>query len=118
MKIEMGESLVLSWLRHAKNCQSVQMNWKPSTTSWELQNEELVEQLMLRADSYYNNKYDWKLFKNNRSYSQLIKQGEIDVLGLEVKNGAVENIYGIDIAFHENGLNYGTTEETIKPCSC
>lgn len=39
MKIEMGESLFYSWLRHVKECQVVQMNWKPSP-SWQLQNEE------------------------------------------------------------------------------
>ena len=28
MKIEMGESLFYSWLRHVKDCQIVQTNWK------------------------------------------------------------------------------------------
>ena len=31
MKIEMGESLLYSWLRHVKECQIVQTNWKVST---------------------------------------------------------------------------------------
>jgi hypothetical protein len=30
MKLEMGESLVFLWLKHEKQCQSVQMNWKAS----------------------------------------------------------------------------------------
>lgn len=30
MKIEMGESLFYSWLRHVKECQIVQTNWKVS----------------------------------------------------------------------------------------
>jgi len=30
MKIEMGESLMLSWLKHAKSCKITQLNWKPS----------------------------------------------------------------------------------------
>lgn len=36
-------------------------------------------------------------------------------MGIEVggQNG-VQNIYGIDVAFHENGLNYGSKEETIS----
>lgn len=28
MKIEIGESLLLSWLKHIKECQLVQTNWK------------------------------------------------------------------------------------------
>ena len=30
MKIEIGESLIYSWLRHVKLCQIVQNNWKVS----------------------------------------------------------------------------------------
>jgi len=30
MKIEMGESLLYSWLRHVKECQIAQTNWKVS----------------------------------------------------------------------------------------
>ena len=30
MKIDIGESLVYSYLRHVKNCTIVQTNWKPS----------------------------------------------------------------------------------------
>ena len=34
MKLEMGESLFYSWLRHVKGCQIVQTNWKISS-SWQ-----------------------------------------------------------------------------------
>ncbi|MFN7252913.1 MAG: hypothetical protein ACK4M9_19395 [Anaerobacillus sp.] len=37
---------MLSWLRHTKHCQSVQLNWKQSTSSWQLHNKEKIEQLM------------------------------------------------------------------------
>lgn len=37
MKIEIGESLILSWLKHVKECQVVQTNWKASY-KWELKN--------------------------------------------------------------------------------
>ena len=30
MKIDIGESLVNSYLRHVKGCRIVQQNWKPS----------------------------------------------------------------------------------------
>ncbi|NGQ93569.1 hypothetical protein G3578_00045 [Brevibacillus sp. SYP-B805] len=114
MKIEMGESLMLSWLRHVKTCQSVQLNWKPSTASWELHNEEIIEKIMYESSKFYQDKYDLNIYKNNKSHTQLLQQGEIDVLGLKIKNAYVENIYAIDIAFHEAGLNYGNTKETIE----
>ncbi|WP_187355343.1 hypothetical protein ['Paenibacillus yunnanensis' Narsing Rao et al. 2020] len=115
MKIEIGESLMLSWLRHAKNCQLVQLNWKPSVKSWEIYNEAVVESMMKDSDQYFKEKYSLDLFKQNSSYTQLLQQAEIDALGMEVGGaGGVLNIYGIDVAFHENGLNYGSKEETIS----
>ena len=48
MKIEMGESLFYSWLRHVKECQAVQTNWKPSP-AWQLQNEDELRGLMHAA---------------------------------------------------------------------
>jgi hypothetical protein len=45
MKIEIGESLLLSWPRHIKECQLVQTNWKPSS-KWELKHKEVLERLI------------------------------------------------------------------------
>lgn len=44
----------------------------------------------------------------------MLQQGELDAVGLELDSGIVRNIYGIDIAFHESGLNYGSKEETFS----
>lgn len=30
MKIEMGESLIRTWIRHCMGCQMAELNWKPS----------------------------------------------------------------------------------------
>jgi len=114
MKIEIGESLFLSWLRHVKQCQIVQLNWKPSN-SWDLANEERIAKLLQVFRDFIDSKYQRELFgkKGGQSYSQILRQGEIDVLGFELKDGVVISVYAIDVAFHENGLNYGTREETI-----
>ena len=45
MKIEMGESLAASWLKHCKGCTLVQTNWKPSP-KWEEHNLPDIERLM------------------------------------------------------------------------
>lgn len=53
------------------------------------------------------------LFKKNSSIGQILQQGEIDTLGIEINRGIVTETYAIDVAFHEAGLNYGSKEETI-----
>ncbi|WP_430789128.1 hypothetical protein VBD025_02850 [Virgibacillus flavescens] len=114
MKIEIGESLMLSWLRHVKKCQSVQLNWKPSTNHWELSNEEEIEQIMQTVKTYFESKFSFNIFKNNKSYTQLLQQGELDALGLQIKDGNVQNIYGVDVAFHGAGLSYGSPIQTVE----
>ena len=106
MKIEMGESLVLSWLRHIEKCQLVQLNWKVSNC-WEGYNSEEVKTL------YENIKIHFPVFKNNSNLEQLIKQAELDALGVSFNNNNCE-YHAVDIAYHENGLNYGSTQETIE----
>jgi len=112
MKIEIGESILLSWLRHIKECQVVQNNWKISP-EWELGNYEKIDDIINTTDTHYKTKYNYSIFKQNTSTSQLLKQAEIDVLGIKFDNTS-KHIYAVDVAFHENGLNYGSKEETIS----
>lgn len=112
MNIEIGESICLSWLKHIKGCQIVQLNWKAPVFDTGINNEVVVKQIF----SFYKNKYRSEIDLNqlfgNNTYSQLIKQGEVDVLGLDISK---DRIYynAIDVAFHENGLNYGSKKETV-----
>lgn len=73
MKIEMGESLFYSWLKHVKECQVVQTNWKTSA-EWDLQNEEHIIKLFEETDKYFWDKYQYKIFKQNTSLSQVLQQ--------------------------------------------
>lgn len=106
MKIEIGESLCLSYLKHVKKCVIYQTNWKNSS-QWDKYNEEIVkstfEILKAKESPFY------RIF-NHTSLSQLLKQAEIDALGIDQGR----KIYAIDIAFHEAGLNYGSKEETTE----
>lgn len=110
MKIEMGESLFYSWLRHVKECQVVQTNWKPSP-SWQLLFKEELSRFMDITSEYFTNKYNYGIYKNN-TLSQLLMQAEVDVLGLSMSDNTM-TIYAIDVAFHESGLNYGERQETV-----
>jgi hypothetical protein len=111
MKIEIGESLLLSWLKHIKECQLVQTNWKASY-KWELKNKEILEQLMKTSNELFSQKYGYDIYKGNRSLDQLISQAEIDVMGISYEENQ-NHIYAIDVAFHEAGLNYGSKDETV-----
>ena len=57
--------------------------------------------------------------KNNVSLEQVLKQGEIDAIGISF-SGRKRELYAVDIAFHELGLRYGSKEETairvVKKC--
>lgn len=113
MKIEVGESLVLSWLKHVQKCQIVQTNWKPSP-EWKEHNSELVQQIEKYASEYFL-KLGYNLFKKS-SADQVQRQAEIDVLGIAF-TGDEKKIYAVDIAFHKGGLGYSDNTTTVlKKC--
>lgn len=112
MKIEAAESLFLSWLRHVKECQLVQTNWK-SSPQWERKNEGILERLMLSSKEFFKSNGDYDIYKGTKEIGQLLRQAEIDILGIKFDESKEGKIYAIDVAFHESGLNYGTREETI-----
>ena len=100
MKIEVGESLCYSYLRHVKRCWLVQTNWK-SSEHWATRKtvkelEEMFQEMRQEFDP------DGTVFKQTASVSQFMQQGEIDVIGVD-QDG---NIHALDVAFHEAGLNY------------
>jgi hypothetical protein len=110
MKLEIGESLIYTWLKHVKDCHIVQLNWKASST-WTLKEEERIEELKSKAERVFQEKFGVAIFKQGK-VRQLINQGETDVLGITfMKEGPF--IYAVDVAFHEGGLNYKSKEDTI-----
>lgn len=105
MKIEIGESLCLSYLKHVKKCVLYQSNWK-SSSKWESFNGEEVEAIFETISKHEKLKDVLK----QSSLHQFLKQAEIDALGIDQGR----KVYAIDIAYHEFGLNYGSTEETTQ----
>jgi len=112
MKIEMGESLFYSWLRHVKDCQIVQNNWKPSP-QWNLQHADELEIYWKEFAADFEEKFGYKIFKKNATLEQLLHQTECDTIGINIQDG-VTQYYTVDVAFHEGGLNYGTREDTVS----
>ena len=101
MKIEIVESLGYSFFRHVKQCWLVQVNWKASEhwskhmTDAELQ--EMFADLKRRFDP------DGSVFKRTSNAAQFLRQGEIDVLGVDQSG----DVHAMEAAFHEGGLHYG-----------
>jgi len=109
MKIEIGESLVLSWLKHIKGCQMVQTNWKVSS-QWTLGHMDELEKLMERSSAFFRDKYGYDLYKGSSGIKQVLTQAEIDLIGVSFETEKL-NVYAVEVAFHEGGLNYGKTKE-------
>nr|WP_322622903.1 hypothetical protein [uncultured Flavobacterium sp.] len=118
MKLEIAESVVSSWLKHYYGCQIVQQNWKISS-SWEkIIDPKETEKILQKLKTKFKD-LDLEFTTDKMSSSQMILQGEIDCLGINFKldlnnNLIVDKIYAVDVAFHENGLNYGGSEKTSK----
>ena len=113
MKIEMGESLFYSWLRHAKECQIVQTNWTTSG-QWKLYHEDELNKIKYETEKFFLEKYNYDIYKKTASLSQLLQQAECDVLGIDMVHDGTVKIYAVDVAFHEAGVNYGDRDTTIK----
>ena len=110
MKIEIGESLIFSWLRHVQSCPIAQTNWKPSP-AWPIRREgdlaiDFEEMRELTAQ-----RLGFEVFKRS-SFQQFIRQAEIDVLGLRFGDAGLAAV-AVDSAFHENGVQYGNLKETV-----
>lgn len=108
MKIEIGENLIYCYLKHVEGCRVVQTNWKTSS-KWTVTEYDDANARRL-FEKISNSEIFRDIFKNN-SFDQLIKQAEIDVLGL---NTVEKSVFGVDVAFHSLGLQYVDSQETAN----
>lgn len=108
MKIEIGESLASSYLKHVKRCVIYQTNWKSSRQWAFLGGVEDAREAFDRLVKDGLLSFQGKIVP---SFSQFLKQAEIDALGI---NFVEKKMYMMDIAYHENGLNYKDKDRTIK----
>ncbi|SDC96526.1 hypothetical protein [Williamwhitmania taraxaci] len=114
MKIEMGESLIQSWLKHICKCQLTQMNWKTSPF-WEDSIDDKEAKKIFKKLKFDFKENDNDFVSKRVKLSQLIQQGEVDCLGVKFKKGdplTIDKIFVVDVAFHEGSLNYGGIKET------
>jgi hypothetical protein len=110
MKLEIGESVILSWLRHVRGCVAVQMHWKPSPT-WPLERRAALAERWSAIRSWSEQIEGPPIFKGG-DFDQVIRQAEIDLVGIRLAGGNGMAI-AVESAFHENGLQYGGVQETV-----
>jgi hypothetical protein len=115
VKVEAGESLILSWLRHVKGCQIVQLNWKPSVDRWKIHDATISGVIAEEMRQHFLTHHNLSIFAQGDSF-QLIRQGEIDVLGLHRTGQGDLNLYGIDSANHTAGLRYSSDRNKNVCC--
>lgn len=106
MKIEMGESLGASWLKHVRNCFVVQTNWKTSK-SWPKLHLQEINGITKGVARLFKERYNAQIFKQNKSFEQLEKQAECDMIG--ISRGKRERVvyHALEVAVHtRQGLEY------------
>ena len=102
MKIELGESLVYSWMRHVKGCQIVQTNWKMSPV-WSLKNMDVLTGCYKLIQQKWPEIFDGE---KKPGLETFLKQAEVDVFGAGVDADGNTYYCAADVAFHEGGLLY------------
>ena len=110
MKIEIGESLCYSYLRHVQKCWLAQANWKVSEHWAKYQTDDDLERLFSEMRDIFDR--DGSILKGTKDCRQFLRQAEIDVLGV----GQDGSVHAMDVAFHEAGLNYrgGAAKRVLK----
>lgn len=112
VKIEIGESLIYSWLRHVQGCIVTQMNWRPSPT-WRIARERELRERFDAIRSFAAQESGLQIFKNG-DFRQFIRQAEIDVFGIRWDCDSTKPaVFAVDSAFHEFGCQYGNADETV-----
>ena len=101
MSVDIGESLMQSWLRHVKGCEIVQTNWKASMNLGydKARAEELLKKIRKIEE--------FDFFAQGKNTENIIRQTEIDALGCIVSKKCY---FAGEIAFHEDGLHYKSSD--------
>src|SRR5690606_5836892 len=112
MKIEIGEFLILSWLRHVRGCVVTQMNWSPSP-AWGIARERELGAAFEALRGFFAEAAGAPIL-GNADVGSFIRDARIDVLGLRLRRPAREvEAIAVDSAINDSELPHGDAEETI-----
>jgi hypothetical protein len=113
MKIEIGEFLILSWLRHVRGCVVTQMNWSPSP-AWSVARERELGTAFEAIRGFSADAIGAPIF-GRCDFGSFIRDARIDVLGLRLDRAARDTeAIAVDSAINDSELPHGNAEETIS----
>ena len=82
MKIEIGEFLILSWLRHVHGCVVTQMNWSPSP-AWTVTRERELR-AAFEAVRRFSDDTIGRSSLGKVDFGSFVRHARVDVLGLRL----------------------------------
>lgn len=103
MDYDITESMMSSWLRYVRDCQIVETNWHYVNNPDDA--KEINEDAILIEMK--------KRYKTNDQNITMLKDVEIDCLGLSIKDNVI-NFYIVETAFHNYTLKYKNNKDSIK----
>jgi hypothetical protein len=112
MKIEIGEFLILSWLRHVRGCVVTQMNWSASP-AWAVAHGPELRATFEAVRRFAADTIGRSSF-GQVDFESFVRHASIDVLGLRVdRDGGGTEAIAVDSAINDTELPHGNAEETI-----
>jgi hypothetical protein len=112
MKIEIGEFLILSWLRHVRGCVVTQMNWSPSP-AWTVARERELR-VAFEAVRRFSDDIIGRSSLAKVDFGSFVRHARIDVLGLRLdRNAGGIEATAVVSAINDTELPHGNAEQTI-----
>lgn len=108
--IDIGESLMFTWLKHVEGCRIVQSNWRTSK-DWEIEEnvKNEIEQIVESAQSKLGILKYRSTKDKSAVASKMLNNLECDLLGY---NSQRHEYVAVEVAFHGSGLHYVPTRYT------
>ena len=125
MKIEMGEQIVASWLKHIKHCVVVNTNWKASPYWAPAVSDGEIGSICTAANEYFNGE-DLRILdisvenageNDDGVWQNMLLQTECDVVGVahSAREQGKQLIYAVESAFHRNNIHYSKQKRSWRP---
>ena len=125
MKIEMGEQIVASWLKHIKHCVVVNTNWKASPYWVPAVSDGEIGSICTAANEYFNGE-DLRILdisdenageNDDGVWQNMLLQTECDVVGVahSAREQGKQLIYAVESAFHRNNIHYSKQKRSWRP---
>jgi hypothetical protein len=112
LRFEIGETLILSWLKHIKKCQITQLNWSPSN-SLPINNKDEISKIMDSTLEFLHRKNNIKISTIN-FHKEFKQENNIGVIGIDIQTGETLNLYAVNYINDESYIIDEPSQTQIK----